>query len=357
VSPRTLNLVGLLLVGSIGVAFLVLLPRYAELETVLEFTIYMIMAILALSLALIWGYGGILCFGQSAFFGLGAYTYAIAMFNIGESTIPFLLAIALPAAFAALLGYFIFYGRISDVYLGVITLTVTLIMFNSINSTAGPEFHIGSARLGGFNGIPGIPPLNLPGNKSVPVELEGMFYLSTTVLLATYFGLRLLLASRFGRIIVGIRENERRAELLGYDPRAYKLATFTIGAALAGLAGCLFANWGAFVSPTVFGLSQSAQIIIWVIVGGRGTLIGPIVGCIGIQWLSAALGANQPSGSSGWAALLGNVPLILGVILIAFVLLVPKGLVPTLADWAGRIWRLRMPAAVMSAKPRPAEEG
>jgi ABC-type branched-subunit amino acid transport system permease subunit len=357
VSPRTLNLVGLLLVGSIGVAFLVLLPRYAELETVLEFTIYMIMAILALSLALIWGYGGILCFGQSAFFGLGAYTYAIAMFNIGESTIPFLLAIALPAAFAALLGYFIFYGRISDVYLGVITLTVTLIMFNSINSTAGPEFHIGSARLGGFNGIPGIPPLNLPGNNSAPVELEGMFYLSTTVLLATYFGLRLLLASRFGRIIVGIRENERRAELLGYDPRAYKLATFTIGAALAGLAGCLFANWGAFVSPTVFGLSQSAQIIIWVIVGGRGTLIGPIVGCIGIQWLSAALGANQPSGSSGWAALLGNVPLILGIILIAFVLLVPKGLVPTLADWAGRIWRLRMPAAVMSAKPRPAEEG
>jgi urea transport system permease protein len=357
VSPRTLNLVGLVLVGVIGVAFLVLLPRFAELETVLEFTIYMIMAILALSLALIWGYGGILCFGQSAFFGLGAYTYAIAMFNIGESTIPFLLAIALPAAFAALLGYFIFYGRISDVYLGVITLTVTLIMFNSINSTAGPEFHIGSARLGGFNGIPGIPPLNIPGNKSAPVELEGMFTLSTTVLLASYFGLRLLLASRFGRIIVGIRENERRAELLGYDPRAYKLATFTIGAALAGLAGCLFANWGAFVSPTVFGLSQSAQIIIWVIVGGRGTLIGPIVGCIGIQWLSAALGANQPSGSNAWANLLGNVPLILGVILIAFVLLVPKGLVPTIADWAGRIWRLRMPAATMSAKPRPAEEG
>ena len=136
-----------------------------------------------------------------------------------------------------------------------------------------------------------------------PVDLEGMFYLSTAALLATYFGLRLLLASRFGRIIVGIRENERRAELLGYDPRAYKLATFTIGAALAGLAGCLFANWGAFVSPTIFGLAQSAQIIIWVIVGGRGTLIGPIIGCIGIQWLSALLGENQPSGAGSWAAL------------------------------------------------------
>jgi branched-chain amino acid transport system permease protein len=355
VSPRVLNIVGLVMVGVIGGAFLVLLPRFTELDIVLEFTVYMIMAILALSLALVWGYGGILCFGQSAFFGLGAYTYAIAMFNIGESTIPFLMAIVLPAAFAALLGYFIFYGRISDVYLGVITLTVTLIMFNSVNSTAGPEFHIGSARLGGFNGIPGIPPLNIPGNRGAPVELEGMFTLSTTLLLATYFGLRLLLASRFGRIIVGIRENERRAELLGYDPRAYKLATFTIGAALAGLAGCLFANWGAFVSPTIFGLSQSAQIIIWVIVGGRGTLIGPIVGCIGIQWLSAALGANQPSGSGAWASLLGNVPLVLGVILIAFVLLVPRGLVPTIDDWARRLLRLRLPA--VNVKPKPVEEG
>jgi ABC-type branched-subunit amino acid transport system permease subunit len=357
VSPRITNIVGLALVGVVGIAFLVLLPRFAELETVLEFTVYMIMAILALSLALVWGYGGILCFGQSAFFGLGAYTYAIAMFNIGDSTIPVLLAIALPAGFAALLGYFIFYGRISDVYLGVITLTVTLIMFNSINSTAGPEFHIGSARLGGFNGIPGIPALNIPGDTGTPIELEGMFYLATALLLATYFGLRLLLASRFGRIIVGIRENERRAELLGYDPRAYKLVTFTIGAALAGLAGCLFANWGAFVSPTVFGLAQSAQIIIWVIVGGRGTLIGPIIGCIGIQWLSAALGANQPSGSNAWAALLSNVPLILGVILVAFVLLVPKGLVPTIADWGRRLTQLRLPRPAPRVAPETVEEG
>ena len=93
------------------------------------------------------------------------------------------------------------------------------------------------------------------------------------------------------------------AQLLGYDARAYKLFVFTLGGAIAGLAGCLFANWGSFTSPTVFGLAQSAQIIIWVIVGGRGTLIGPIVGCIGIQWLTTALGANQPSGGSGvWAA-------------------------------------------------------
>jgi branched-chain amino acid transport system permease protein len=179
--PGALNLIGLAVVAAIGLAFLILTPRFAELDAVLELTVYVIMAILALSLALVWGYGGILCFGQSAFFGLGAYTYAIAMFNIGESTVPLLMAIVVPAAFAALLGYFIFYGRISDVYLGVITLTVTLILFNSINSTAGPEFHIGAARLGGFNGIPGIPPLNIPGDRNAPIDLEGMFYLSTAV--------------------------------------------------------------------------------------------------------------------------------------------------------------------------------
>jgi ABC-type branched-subunit amino acid transport system permease subunit len=345
VTARSRDTLGLALVAVVGIAVLVLTPRVFELDVVLNVTVYMIMAVLALSLALVWGFGGILCFGQSAFFGLGAYTYAISMINIGESTLPLILAVLAPAAFAALLGYFMFYGRISDVYLGVITLTVTLILFNSINSTAGPEFHIGSAKLGGFNGIPGIPSLNVPFFKDWPIDLEGMFYLSVASLLATYFGLRALLVSRFGRVMVGIRENEQRVQLLGYDPRAYKLATFTIGAALAGYAGCLFANWGSFVSPTIFGLAQSAQIIIWVIVGGRGTLIGPILGCIGIQWLTAALGANAPSGASAWMALLGNVPLILGAILVAFVLFVPKGLAPTLGELGAALMRPRAGAA------------
>jgi ABC-type branched-subunit amino acid transport system permease subunit len=357
VSARARTFAGLAAVAVLGGVFLVLAPRWVELDTLLNLTVYVIMAILALSLGLVWGYGGILCFGQAAFFGLGAYTYAIAVINIGDSTLPFLLAIVLPAAFAALLGYFMFYGRISDVYLGVITLTVTLILFNTVNSTAGPEYHIGVARLGGFNGIPSIPPLNLPFQPDAALDLEGMFYLSTALLLVTYFGLRALLASRFGRVVVGIRENERRAELLGYDPRLYKLATFAIGGAIAGLAGCLFANWGAFVSPTIFGLAQSAQIIIWVIVGGRGTLIGPVVGSIAMEWLTTTLGANQTTGTGGLADLWSNAPLVLGAILVGFVLLVPKGLVPTLADGAGRLLRRRPtdPAPAAAAQPEGAE--
>ena len=221
---------------------------------------------------------------------------------------PLLLAIAVPAAFAALLGYFMFYGRISDVYLGVITLTVTLILFNSINSTAGPEFHIGAARLGGFNGIPGIPPLNVPFVKDWH-DRPRRHVLSVDRLAAGDLFRAARAAGEPLRPGHGRHPGERAAgrELLGYDPRAYKLATFTIGAALAGYAGCLFANWGAFVSPTIFGLAQSAQIIIWVIVGGRGTLIGPIVGCIGIQWLTARAWREPPSGATAWTALLGNV--------------------------------------------------
>src|SRR3546814_1820320 len=106
-------------------------PRSTRTDTLFPYTtlfrslsVYVVYAILALSLGFIWGYGGILCFAQAAFFGLGAYTYAVAAINVGESTGPLLLAILLPFVFAGLLGAMMFYGRISDVYMGVITLVV-----------------------------------------------------------------------------------------------------------------------------------------------------------------------------------------------------------------------------------------
>ncbi|MBS0448936.1 MAG: branched-chain amino acid ABC transporter permease [Proteobacteria bacterium] len=318
---------------AIGIVLLFGLPSVIDDYTLIQVTIYIVMSVLAVSLGYIWGYGGILCFGQAAFFGLGAYTYAIAVVNIGDSTVPFLLSIVVPALFAAILGYVIFYGRLSDVYMGVITLTVTLILFNLVNSTAGPEWRIGKAPLGGFNGIPAIPPLNWPGDTDAAIAPRGMFELSLGVLIAVYAGLRALIASRIGRVIVAIKENEQRALLLGYDARAYKLFAFTLGGAIAGLAGCLFANWGAFTSPTIFGLAQSAQIIIWVIVGGLGTLIGPVVGCILIQWLTTQIGTQQTF----------NANLVLGAILVVFVLLVPRGLVPSLGDLLGRLMKRHAP--------------
>ncbi len=324
---------------AIGVALLFGLPGLIDDFTLIQVTIYLVMSMLAVSLGFIWGFGGILCFGQAAFFGLGSYTYAIAVVNIGDSTVPFLLSIAVPALFALVLGYVIFYGRLADVYMGVITLTVTLILFNLVNSTAGPEWKIGTAPLGGFNGIPAIPPLNWPGNIDETITPRGMFNLSLGLLILVYAGLRALIASRIGHVIVAIKENEQRAQLLGYDARAYKLFAFTVGGAIAGLAGCLFANWGSFTSPTIFGLAQSAQIIIWVIVGGAGTLIGPVVGCVLIQWLTTQSGTQQTFNSN----------LVLGAILVLFVLLVPRGLVPSLGDALRWLWRRR----AREAQPAP----
>lgn len=323
------NTMGMAAIAALGVAAMIGVPAIVELFTLVDVAVYCILAILALSLAFVWGFGGILSFGQSAFFGLGGYAYALAIINIGESTVPVLLGLLVPMIFAALLGYFTIYGRISDVYLAVITLTVSLIFYHLINSTSGPEYAIGRARLGGHNGIPGLPPINLPGDAAAQLDYADTFRLSLGALLLVYFGLRALLASRFGRALVAIRENELRAELLGYDSRRYKLIAFVIGAGIAGLAGVLFASWGSFIGPTVFGIAFAAQIIIWILVGGLGTLSGAVLGTVLIQYLTTWLGQSKSV-----AALLGvskvDTSLVLGIVLILFVLLVPSGFIPTL---------------------------
>jgi urea transport system permease protein len=281
-------------------------------------TVLIIYGMLGLSLGLVWGFGGILCFGQAAFFGLGAYTYAIAAINIGESTFPMLLAVIVPTLFAILLGAVMFYGRLTDVYLGVITLVVTLILFKFVNSTAGPQYVIGDARLGGFNGIPGFHTLNIPGQPNEFIWGDALYYVCAFALLIIYFLVTWLLRTSFGRISVGIRENETRVSLMGYDVRARKTVLFAIGAAIAGLAGALFANWGEIVTPGLFSLGQSAQIIIWCIVGGVGTRFGPIIGAAGLAYLKFLLGQQS---------LIDNT-LITGIILVLFVLFLPKGIVP-----------------------------
>lgn len=285
-------------------------------------TVLVIYGMLGLSLGLIWGFGGILCFGQAAFFGLGAYTYAIAAINIGESTVPMILAVLVPAAFAALLGAMMFYGRLTDVYLGVITLVVTLILFKFVNSTAGPQYVIGNARLGGFNGIPGFQTLNVPGDPGAYIWGDPYFYVCAMALVIVFLLVTWLLRSSFGRIAVGIRENETRMSLMGYDVAARKTVLFAVGAAIAGLAGALFANWGEIVTPNLFSLGQSAEIIIWCIVGGLGTRLGPIAGAAGLAYLKFLLGQQS---------MIDNT-LITGLILVLFVLFLPRGLVPAIAD-------------------------
>jgi urea ABC transporter permease protein UrtC len=303
---------------------LLLLPLVSETNTP---TLLAIWSLLALSLGLMWGFAGILSFGHAAYFGLGAYTFAITSFNIGESTTPLVLAVLIPAAFAAILGAMMFYGRISDVYLGVITLVVTLILNRFMSATAGDAYRIGNARLGGFNGIPAFPTLNVPGDPSTPIYGTAYYYVVIVSLMLAYLLARWILASGFGRILIGIRENEQRMELLGYNVPAYKTAIFTISAAMAGLAGCFYANYAEIVTPSVFSLIQSAEAIIWVIVGGLGTLVGPMIGAVVLGALKIVLGGQVVVDNQ----------LIQGAILILVVLLIPRGFVPAFGTWRRRL--------------------
>lgn len=284
-------------------------------------TLLAIYALLALSLGFIWGYGGILCFGQAAFFGLGAYAYAISAINFGTPWAPFFISIILPALVAAMFGAMLFYGRLNDVYLAVLTLVFTLILFKFMNVTAGEEYVIGNARLGGYNGIPGFETLTLPWDPSEYIYDDNLYYFCMGLLLLVYFILRWMIHSPFGRIVIGVRENELRAELMGFDIRLIKTAVFAIGGGVAGLSGCLYANWAEIVTPNLFSLGVSAEIIIWVIVGGAGTLVGPMLGAAILAYLKVLLGQQS---------MIDNT-LILGAVLILAVLLLPRGVFPTIA--------------------------
>ena len=143
---------GTLVIAGLAILFTLIAPSIFQFFTIITLTQVIGLSILALSLALVWGFGGILCFGQSAFFGIGAYAYSVAAVNIGGSTGSIFIAILAAAVFAAILGYFVFYGKVSDVYLAVITLTVSLILYSLMRRTSGPEYKIGKALLGGFNG-------------------------------------------------------------------------------------------------------------------------------------------------------------------------------------------------------------
>ncbi|MSQ65125.1 MAG: branched-chain amino acid ABC transporter permease [Limnohabitans sp.] len=302
------------------VILLLLLPAVFDTNTP---TLLGIWALFALSLGLMWGYAGILSFGHAAYFGLGAYTYAITSMNLGESTAAWMLAILLPAFVAALIGAMMFYGRISDVYMGVITLVFSLIMAKFMGATAGDAYSIGNARLGGFNGIPAFPILNVPGDPSMPIFGVPLYYLVLFCLVLCYLVSRWVLSSAFGRVLLGIRENEARIELLGYNAPAHKTAIFSLSASMAGLAGCLFASWAEIVTPALFGLGQSVEVIIWVIAGGLATLMGPVIGAILLGTMKLLLGGQTFIDNS----------LVTGAILVLVVLLLPRGLLPTLMGW------------------------
>jgi branched-chain amino acid transport system permease protein len=325
--PNTLgNSRAFWLAFAVGMLVMVAYPfargSYAAGQTAL----FLVYGLLALSLSLIWGYTGILSFGQVAFFGIAGYTYAIVSLNLGGAfgqTVALPIAVAAATLTAFVLGYFMFYGGVQNVYVAILTLVVTLVLETFMAQTAGAEWAIGSVKLGGFNGIPGIRnfALGVEG-ASFSFSGSGFYWFVLATLLLAYLGARVLVNSKYGFALVAIREDAERTVMLGYNVKRVKLAVFTFSGALAGLSGVFYATWGNYMDPSVFSLAFATIPVVWVTLGGRESLLGAIVGTIIIERLRLWFSIN----ASEFAIV------FVGVILMTVVLVLPRGILPGIRE-------------------------
>jgi len=337
----------------VGLAAALVFPFVGDEFQVGNTAYFLLWVFMALGLCLMWGYCGMLSFGQTFFFGIGGYGYGVLAINLGgQDGTTFLalgLAVGLAAAAAAVLGYFMIWGRIGGVFFGIVTLSVTLALAFFFGQTAGPQWRIGGARLNGFNGMQGMEPLNLPwfGGDVLYFEGRPLYFLMLGLLVIVWLGLRILVNARFGNVLVAIREDPLRAELLGYDVRRYQLAAFVIGSALAGLSGALYTSWGQFIAPSIIGLPFAAMPIVWVAFSGRGDLTATLVGTL------VFLAAFQTiTVYSQQAALV-----VTGCLLLVTVLFAPQGFVIGLTRAAARLTRRPSRAATPAPITSPAGSG
>jgi branched-chain amino acid transport system permease protein len=242
----------------------------------------------------------------------------------------------------------IFYGRIKGVFIGIVTLSVTLVLETFMSQTAGPQWAIGEARLNGYNGMGGMSPLTIPWPGG-PLTLENasFYYFVLILLIVVYAAMRRLLDGAFGLTLIAIRENPQRAEMLGIDIRRHQLLVFVLGCTLAGVSGALYTIWGSYITPSTMGLTAAAMPVIWVATSGRKSIGGSILGTALLVWLSQNLAVY----GSQYALIL------LGAILLIVVLAAPEGLLPFVTLQLKRfLSRARDGAGPGSARLKP-EEG
>ena len=265
----------------------------------------LILAVFAMSLNLILGYTGLPSLGHAAYFGVAAYTAGLlALRGITNFWVDFGAGVAAAAATAALFGLLAL--RTRGAYLLMITLALAQVLW-------GIAFGWKSLT-GGDDGLPGVPrpAAGLPWSLADGVRFY--YFVLVVVVLATAF-LWLIVHSPFGRALVGIRENERRMEVLGYNTWAHKYVAFVVAGALAGVAGTVFVAYNGFVNPAYLSVVFSAMAHIMVILGGAGTLLGPALGSLVIVFLENFISAH----TQRWL-------LVLGLIYIAVTLFAPAGL-------------------------------
>lgn len=304
-------------------------------------------AIAALGLDLLWGYTGILSLGHGVFFGLGAYAMAMhlklqasggripdfmewsGLSELPAFWVPFqsfgfaaVMGIAAPAALALILGYFTFRNRIRGVYFTILTQALVII---TVTLFVGQQ-----AYTGGTNGLTGYGEL-LGFSLKDPSTKTALYLVTVAILILAFFLCRYVVQSRFGKVLRAIRDGENRTRFLGYDPARYQMAAFSFSAALAGLAGMLFVLHVGIISPSMMAIVPSVEMVLWVAIGGRGTLVGAIVGAVVMTQAKSELSESFPD---FWLFFLGALFIVVTVFL-------PGGLVGLLRQLRQSIARRR----------------
>ena len=316
----------------------------------IQYTQWLVFGLLALSLSFVWGWGGTFSFGQTLFFGVAAYVYGVAGQLWVDLTAGLWLAtgagVVAGCLVAAALGYLMFYGGVTDVYVAVVTLAATLVAGTLMGATSGPAWSIGGVQLGGFNGLIGVPPLALGDEPLLGTSLNVAI---VVVIVLAYLGLRRYIASDAGRIAAAAADNAERAELLGYDARRHRFTVFVIGAGVASAAGVLYSATSGIVTPAAFNVALAGSVIIWVMFGGRSVLMGGVVGAVLIGYLSDSIQYISIAGATPFAS---QTPLVLGLIMLLVVLFLPQGVLPAASALARRLTRRHR----SSERSVPAEE-
>jgi ABC-type branched-subunit amino acid transport system permease subunit len=290
---------------------LAVIPTVLSGNTVTSLRDILLFALFAVALDFFWGRSGILSFGHATFFGLGAYGMAIATVTLGiPANARTIVGLGLGVGFAAVLafgiGYFLIKGGVRGVYFTITTLALSLI---------AQQIAVGwSSVTGGDSGLIGVPALQVGG--LILSDPSVQYYFACGLLLIIAVTTWAILRGRHGLVLKAIEDNEIKAETLGYATSTHLIALFTLSAVVAALAGSLYAAMTGFVAPDMIGLVLSTEVIMWVALGGRGLILGSIVGTIIVWQLQQRI--------SSWDTTLW--PMFMGLFFIAMVFLFPNGL-------------------------------
>lgn len=305
---------------------------------------YLCYAILALSLDLLWGYLGILSLGQGVFFALGGYAFAMYLMRqigdrgvYGNPILPdfmvfmnlkelpwfwqgfdnplfaLLMVLLVPGVLAYIFGYLAFRSRVTGVYLSIITQALTYAFMLA--------FFRNDMGFGGNNGLTDFKDIFGLDLQSDAVRV-GLLLVTFLFLLGSYLLSRFIINSRLGRVVVSIRDEESRVRFLGYEVVKYKLFIFIVSALIAGIAGALYVPQVGIINPNLFAPIFSIEIVIWVAIGGRGTLYGAIIGAISVSFASTYFTSALPE---IWQYILGG-------LFVVVTLYLPKGIVGIIAS-------------------------